>query len=498
MSSIQHHTKIIPTKEELKLLREKFDSIKDIPIATIQSHSIQHQTKTFSQETPTANSINVYGSYKKDANVIINQLNQKVNELQSILSKNSYKINNYDKINQENIELKQKYNKKNTISITSNNNNNHNNNIIPEDYFNPDNININNPTSSINNNNIDGDIFNGNINNNSQNSNIHLLLTNLSKLKAENISLKEQISTLSNQLFHFEQEKTLTQYTNTETNLSNSDYIKLSILSLLNKHKVDDSCKNTLLSLFKTIPNQNLLSFLFNRIDNLEYQNYYLTNKIEHYLNMILQSADEVCEYINVIGDIRSVLNLVPDNSKLSDDFFIIRDTLNKKESTLALQKEKMLERKTQISQNDLLYKNMNVILCKDKVYDMKDKCINILNEKINEMEIMKNEMTKYEDYILYLQSDKGCNNEDLFRNKNELIMFNGLLKENNMKLRNVIVELLANVNGDIVGKDVMDKVFQVVNQVSVNGEMYGDVIDLLKTQAMFMEHLLGVGVYNE
>jgi hypothetical protein len=66
------------------------------------------------------------------------------------------------------------------------------------------------------------------------------------------------------------------------------------------------------------------------------------------------------------------------------------------------------------------------------------------------------------------------------------------------MKLRNVIVELLANVNGDIVGKDVMDKVFQVVNQVSVNGEMYGDVIDLLKTQAMFMEHLLGVGVYNE
>jgi hypothetical protein len=113
-------------------------------------------------------------------------------------------------------------------------------------------------------------------------------------------------------------------------------------------------------------------------------------------------------------------------------------------------------------------------------------------------MEIMKNEMSKYEDYILYLQSDKGCNNEDLFRNKNELIMFNGLLKENNMKLRNVIVELLANVNGDIVGKDVMDKVFQVVNQVSVNGEMYGDVIDLLKTQAMFMEHLLGVGVYNE
>jgi hypothetical protein len=213
---------------------------------------------------------------------------------------------------------------------------------------------------------------------------------------------------------------------------------------------------------------------------------------------MILQSADEVCEYINVIGDIRSVLNLVPDNSKLSDDFFIIRDTLNKKESTLVLQKERMLERKTQISQNDLLYKNMNVILCKDKVYDMKDKCINILNEKINEMEIMKNEMSKYEDYVLYLQSDKGCNNEDLFRNKNELIMFNGLLKENNMKLRNVIVELLANVNGDIIGKDVMDKVFQVVNQVSVNGEMYGDVIDLLKTQAMFMEHLLGVGVYNE
>ena len=337
--------RVKPTEEELKLLREKLNSIADIPYVPKQ---IKQQNKV--EDAKILKDI-----ASKD--IVIKQLTQKVSELQGTLSKNAFKIANYDEIVKENATLKETIEKMNKSNA-----NNKQENL--EDYFNP---------SPITANSVQNEISEGILNNNIDTKG---LLNMVSKLKSENLELSQKIKEQSKKLFEYEKQSTISQFVNNESDLSNNDYIKLSLLTLLNKNKINDNCRNVLNTLFKN-EKKEYIQFLFERIDSLEYQNFALISKNEFYSKLILQYSSQLCEYIDVIGDIRCVLNTIPSNISLNDDFYVIRETLNKKEKILAQEKNSILERKAITEKEDIVNKNLNCILCKDKISETK---INLSN----------------------------------------------------------------------------------------------------------------------
>ena len=85
---------IYPTLEEIDLIRKKFNSIVDIPYIK------EGESNNFDN----LNNKN-YIQYPKDNSEIIEKLNQKIEELQTALNVNSYKINNYDNLLNKNKEL---------------------------------------------------------------------------------------------------------------------------------------------------------------------------------------------------------------------------------------------------------------------------------------------------------------------------------------------------------------------------------------------------------
>ena len=214
--------RVKPTEEELKLLREKLNSIADIPYVPKQ---IKQQNKV--EDAKILKDI-----ASKD--IVIKQLTQKVSELQGTLSKNAFKIANYDEIVKENATLKETIEKMNKSNA-----NNKQENL--EDYFNP---------SPITANSVQNEISEGILNNNIDTKG---LLNMVSKLKSENLELSQKIKEQSKKLFEYEKQSTISQFVNNESDLSNNDYIKLSLLTLLNKNKINDNCRNVLNTIINSL-----------------------------------------------------------------------------------------------------------------------------------------------------------------------------------------------------------------------------------------------------
>ena len=470
--------RIKPTEEELKILRDKLNSIADIPV---ENKKLSKQPLGEKQNKKDL-LINEKENSNKD--IVISQLTKKVSDLQDALPKNSFKISNYDTLINENNDLKEQIEKFNKAP-----NKRGNNEEILEDYFNPSPIEKNNNTIQ-------------------NNENVQSLLNEIAKLKTENIQINQKLKEQSKSLYNYEKQNKIAQYVNNESDLSNSDYVKLSILTLLNKNKINDKCQNVLNNLFKN-EKKELVSFLFARIDSLEYQNYLLISKIDYYIKLILHFIDQLCEYIDIVGDIRNVLNVVPNTADMNEDFFVIRDTLNKKEDILIQEKNKILDKKSQIEQTDILNKNLNIILCKDKVSETKmnisnpifgvnfEKCSEIANEKINEMESLRDILSKYEDFIKYLQSENPDEELDNFlKYKEDLNIYNSFLKDNNIKLKSLLVEILKS-NEATLNENLSNKINRVLNETGYGLEMYEDLIAMMKVQAMLIEYDMGKGNYN-
>ena len=213
--------RIKPTEEELKILRDKLNSIADIPV---------ENKKLFKQplgEKQNKKDLLINEKENSNKDIVISQLTKKVSDLQDALSKNSFKISNYDTLINENNYLKEQIEKFNKAP-----NKRGNNEEILEDYFNPSPIEKNNNTIQ-------------------NNENVQSLLNEIAKLKAENIQINQKLKEQSKSLYNYEKQNKIAQYVNNESDLSNSDYVKLSILTLLNKNKINDKCQNVLNNLFK-------------------------------------------------------------------------------------------------------------------------------------------------------------------------------------------------------------------------------------------------------
>ena len=490
--------RIIPTTEELNILREKLNSISDLEFENPQNNFLSN--KNLIKKLPSINETigNIIGNYleinneelkNKSKEEIINQLTQIINNLKNVISNNSYKIDNYDNILYENNELK------NELNLMNQNYNNMNNeiseNYLMNSFENKQRlISKNNNRMNLNSlNNLNS--INESLTQNSNNQNYFI-----EKLKSENLELKNQTKTLNKEISELKKLNIINTMIKEEDEekLKNSKYLKIYLIQFLNQNKNNNSeIKNYLNQLFNN-QNENYTNYLIERINNLEFQNYSLLNQIEYYQKITLQTTDDLNEYIEIIDDIRNVLNCISDDIRLNDDFYVIRDTLNKKENVIYNQRDVILERKNEIENNDIIRKNEDIILCKDKINEIQlidkdkinyEKSFQILNEKISNYESLRDLMMKYEDFINFI--DKDGEYDIIFKSKDELLKYNNSLIENNILLRRIIEDLLKNNNNNIDDEE-MKKINKIINFDKSFNSFNEDLILLLRNQAKIIE----------
>ena len=105
-------------------------------------------------------------------------------------------------------------------------------------------------------------------------------------------------------------EKQLNILKQLETNKinSNNQNLKTLIFSLINKEDLKSQNTKIMNEIF-ILEDINWVKFLGARVEALEFQNYILLSKHEKYSNLINNYIDELVEFIEVISDIKNVVN---------------------------------------------------------------------------------------------------------------------------------------------------------------------------------------------
>ena len=418
---------IFPTLEEIDLIRKKFNSIIDIPYLK--------DSKYINKNNPQNFYINK-SLTKKNNNQeeTIEKLNKKIDELQTTLNINSYKINNYDNIMSKNKEL-------NNIIIKLKNKNNGSNMKInnSSNYEINEEENINNNYIKINENdinNISMKDYNLSKNSNKENNNdVNEIINNLMNT---NKYLNSEIEQLKKEL-----------YLSSKQNTSNKEVLANYIQQTLDENK--DKL------------NLNLIQFLLDRNDKLEYQNFFLASKLENYILIINQIIDDLCEYIDIIYDMKDVINDIPNRfyKDLNQDFFIVKNEINEKLDLLNKKYEEYNAFKNVINTDDISKNNTVFLLLGNKINDVNNL---IYNEKIPKdySKILDEKIKNYESLI---------NNDILQENKNliekKLIISNNLLEKQNSELRLILKDILANdiYSTPVINSEIKERLKQILNE---------------------------------
>ena len=477
---------ICPTIEEIDLIRKKLNSIVDIPYF---KENKSNNNLFFND--PKKNNYSLSKDLNQNNNEIIDQLNQKIMELENTLNSNSYKINNYDNLVNENKELNYLISKmKKTYSNDHINNNLSNYEINDEEDNN--NINKRNTPEQIlkyikNNTDTKHSNYNDEIKYNNSKNNFDINNNNLSKKGSsyKNIN-KDSDPEIINQLLN--KNKYLSEeidklkrelYLSSKQNTSNKEILANYIQQMLNEHKDE--------------LNTELIKFLLDRIDKLEYQNYFLASKMENYIIIMNQYIEELCEYIDIIFDLGNVINDIPDNiieQNVNEDFFLVRDTLNNKRDLLNKKYEEYNLFKNNLNTDDALKNNEVFIMLGNKVNDINNL---INNDKISKeySKIIDEKMKKYENFV------KSNNPEE---NKNfiekELLITNNILEKKNSELRQVLKDILANdiYSTPVINSEIKEKLIKILNnpeQEKNTSSLYEDLIMMLNAQCFLNENLM-------
>ena len=409
---------VYPTKEEIDLIRKKLNSIVDIPY--LKQNNMMNNNNLLLNNTDI--NYTLPKSLNSNSKEIIEQLNQKIYELQNTLNSNAYKINNYDNLLNENKELNFLVNK----LKKSNSNNRLNNNSIYDINDNENNYNNNKYNNS-------NKSFNNNYSNNNFNKEAEPEVIN--NLLNKNKYLNSEIDKLKREL-----------YLSSKQNTSNKEILANYIQQVLKEHKGE--------------LNTELIKFLLDRIDKLEYQNFFLASKLENYIIIMNQYIEELCEYIDIIFDLTNVINDIPDNvinQNLNEDFFIVKDTLNNKKKMLNKKYEEYNNFKNILNTDDTLKNNDVFIMLGNKINDISNLINNdkmpkeyskILDEKIKKYENMKN-------------PNSGENNMEM-----ELMLTNNILEKKNSQLRQIIKDILSNDKKSypIITPEIKEKLITILN----------------------------------
>ena len=472
---------VCPTFEEIDLIRKKLNSIVDIPYEKGKT-----KNNLFFNEINNKNYLYPKG---QNNNEIIEQLNQKIYELENTLSANTYKINNYDNLLNENKELNYLISKLKQ-SYTIDNNYNLSNYEINDDE---DNINRRNPEQIFKNiknitdtkrysNNYDDMKYNNSNPNITKNTN---MLNKESSYK--NINKDESQTEIVNKLYN--RNKYLNNeidklkrelYLSSKQNTSNKEILANYIQQILNEHKDE--------------LNTELIKFLLDRIDKLEYQNYFLASKLENYIIIMNQFLEELCEYIDIIFDLGNVINDIPENvieQNINEDFYLVRDTLNNKKDALNKKYEEYNNFKNTLNTDDALKNNDVFLMLGNKINDI-NSLIN--DDKISReyAKIIDEKIKKYENVM---------NNNNMKENKNlidkELFITNHILEKQNSELRQIIKDIMANdrSGNPVINSEIKEKLINTLNNTSnykdINITLYEDLIIMLNAQCCLNEMLI-------
>ena len=424
---------IYPTLEEIDLLRKKFNCIVDIPYSKEKNKNIFLNEKN-----------NLYDEQQ----IIIEKQNKKIEELQNTLYLNSYKIKNFDnilnekknnsnnKISNSNYEINEEENNNNK------NNNNKNNNIKIEDN------NINNISMKDDNNYL--------LSKNSNGGNEQDLINNLINT---NKYLNAEIDKLKKEL-----------YLSSKQNTSNKEVLANYIQQVLGENK--DKL------------NINLIEFLLDRIDKLEFQNYFLASKLENYILILNKYLDELCEYIDIIFDMRDVINDIPNKfyNELTQDFFIVKNAINEKQDLLNNKYEEYNVYKNILNTDDIMKNNTVFLMLGNKVNDVKNL---INNEKIPKdySKILDEKIKQYENLINSPLEDE---NKSLIEKK--LIITNNMLEKKNSELRQILKEIISKdiYSTPLINAEIKEKLNMVIND-EYNNIMQGNVFTIYEDLLMML-----------
>ena len=413
---------IYPTLEEIDLIRKKFNSIVDIPyIKEGERNNFDNlNNKNFIQ-------------YPKDNSEIIEKLNQKIEELQTALNVNSYKINNYDNLLNKNKELNNLIKKNNSNYRISNSNYEINEEEINNNINNDNLGNIKVNENDINN--ISMKDYNYNISKNSNRENDTELLNNLINT---NKYLNSELDKLKKEL-----------YLSSKQNTSNKEILANYIQQILGENK--DKL------------NTDLIAFLLDRIDKLEFQNFFLASKLENYILIMNKYLDELCEYIDIISDMRDVINDIPSKfyNELTQDFFIVKNAINEKQDLLNKKYEEYNLFKNALNTEDIMKNNAVFLMLGNKVNDVQNL---INNEKIPKdySKILEDKINQYENLINSSTEDE---NKSIIEKK--LIVNNNLLEKQNSELRQILKEILAKdiYSTPLITGEIKEKLNKILNE---------------------------------
>ena len=385
---------------------------------------------------------NLYSQYD-DPQIIIEKQNKKIEELQNNLYLNTYKmknnsINSNFKINNSNYEINEEEN-----------NNNINNNIKIEDN------NINNLSMKDN---------NYNLSKNSNGGNEQDLINNLINT---NKYLNAEIDKLKKEL-----------YLSSKQNTNNKEVLANYIQQILGENK--DKL------------NINLIEFLLDRIDKLEFQNYFLASKLENYILILNKYLDELCEYIDIIFDMRDIINDIPSKfyNELTQDFFIVKKAINEKQDLLNKKYEEYNIYKNILNTDDIMKNNTVFLMLGNKVNDVKNL---INNEKIPKdySKILDEKIKNYEEIINSSEDDE---NKSIIEKK--LIITNNILEKQNSDLRQLLKEIISKdvYSTPIITSEIKEKLTQILNEdyfidISRNAfSTYEDLLMMLNAQCALNE----------
>ena len=238
--------------------------------------------------------------------------------------------------------------------------------------------------------------------------------------------------------------------------------------------------------------NINLIEFLLDRIDKLEFQNYFLASKLENYILILNKYLDELCEYIDIIFDMRDVINDIPNKfyNELTQDFFIVKNAINEKQDLLNNKYEEYNVYKNILNTDDIMKNNTVFLMLGNKVNDVKNL---INNEKIPKdySKILDEKIKNYEEIINSPEDDE---NKSIIEKK--LIITNNILEKQNSDLRQVLKEIISKdiYSTPLITSEIKEKLAQILNEnnfidISRNAfTTFEDLIMMLNAQCALNE----------
>lgn len=248
----------------------------------------------------------------------------------------------------------------------------------------------------------------------------------------------------------------------------------------------------------------NFTRFLGARVDALEFQNFKLASKLEKYSNLINNYIEELIEFIEILSDIRNVVNQVFESQSLTKEFLIIRETLNSRDEYLEKQKKYFVSEKGKVNKElnkDLKY---HILLAHDKITENYLKLLesekneglaNLLEEKIDEMQNLKNDLALYEDFLQYkeenqIQADElNVKVQYPVKIREGLLVENAALKVKFLKLKSLFLRLAHQsvIELDEQGFQELNAIMNSNYDVVYSEEIFG----LMKAQALLVEQKL-------